>query len=177
MDFMHDQLKDGRSYRSFNVLDDFNREMLTAEIDLSLPSNRVIRALNQVIEWRGKPQAIRSELAFCRHFSEAKSSHNGPEYISQQLADWAAKHHIALWFTQPGNPQQNAYIERFNRTMRGELLNPQLFGSIHAVQLAATQWQWMYNHERPHMALGGITPAQRLKKYYDSLITKTSNLH
>ena len=80
MDFMHDNLTDGRAYRSLNVIDDFNRELLCAEIDLSLPASRVIQALNQVIEWRGKPQVIRSD--------------NGPEYISQILADWTAKQGI-----------------------------------------------------------------------------------
>lgn len=68
MDFMHDQLSDGRSYRLFNVIDDFNRETLAIDIDLSLPSARVVRALDQIIEWRWQPQVIRSD--------------NGPEYIS-----------------------------------------------------------------------------------------------
>lgn len=109
MDFMHDQLSDGRSYRLFNVIDDFNREGLGIEVDLSLPANRVIRALNQIIEWRGKPKQIRCD--------------NGPEYISHSLAKWAKKHDIQLQFIQPGNPQQNAYIERFDRTVRYDWLN------------------------------------------------------
>ena len=104
MDFMHDQLSDGRSCRLFNVIDDFNREGLTIDADLSLPAERVIRSLEQIIEWRGKPKVIRCD--------------NGPEYISQKLAAWADKHEIKLAFIQPGNPQQNAYIERFNRTVR-----------------------------------------------------------
>lgn len=161
MDFMHDQLTDTRSYRSLNVLDDFNRELLCAEIDFSLPTKRVIQALEQVMEWRGKPAAIRSD--------------NGPEYISQALQAWAIRQGIVLWFIQPGNPQQNAYIERFNRTMRDELFNAELFDSIEAVQDAATKWQWMYNHERPNMALGGFTPAQKLLAY--QLNQKNSTLH
>ena len=104
MDFMHDQLQTGRSYRLFNVIDDFNREGLAIEVDFSLPAERVIRALNQVIEWRGKPLCIRCDT--------------GPEYISHLLAEWANKHQITLLFTQPGNPQQNAYVERYNRTVR-----------------------------------------------------------
>ena len=151
MDFMHDQLSDGRSYRSLNVIDDFNRELLCAEIDCSLPTARVTRALDQVMEWRGQPSVIRSD--------------NGPEYISQEMKEWAQRRGIALWFTQPGNPQQNAYIERFNRTMRYELLSPNLFGSIEEVQDAATKWQWSYNHDRPSMALNGLTPNQKLQAY------------
>jgi putative transposase len=148
MDFMHDQLADGRTFRLFNVIDDFNREALGIEVDFSLPTQRVIRSLNHIIDWRGKPKVIRSD--------------NGPEYISEALAQWAKDHQIELRFTQPGNPQQNAYVERFNRTVRYEWLNQYLWTDIEQVQLHATRWMWQYNHERPNMALGGITPIQRL---------------
>ena len=148
MDFMHDQLADGRSFRLFNLIDDFNREALTMDIDLSLPAERVVRALDQVIEWRGKPQIIRSD--------------NGPEYISSKLVLWAEKHGIRLEHIQPGNPQQNAYVERYNRTVRYDWLGHYLFESIAEVQEHATRWVWIYNHERPNMALGGITPKQKL---------------
>ena len=148
MDFMHDQLEDGRSYRLFNVLDDFNREGLTIEVDLSLPSERVIRALDQVIEWRGQPKALRCD--------------NGPEYISGVLSAWALKRGIRLEYIQLGKPQQNAYIERYNRTVRYDWLAQYLFESIEQVQEFATRWLWTYNNERPNMALGGITPKQKL---------------
>jgi len=148
MDFMHDQLGDGRGYRLFNVIDDFNREGLAMEIDFSLPSSRVIRALDQIIEWRGRPKRIRSD--------------NGPEYISHLLADWARKNDITLEFIQPGNPQQNAYVERYNRTVRYDWLSQYIFKSLEEVQNHATRWLWTYNNERPNMALGGITPKQKL---------------
>ena len=148
MDFMHDQLSDGRSYRLFNVIDDYNREGICIDIDFSLPAERVIRSLDQIIEWRGKPQAIRCD--------------NGPEYISEKLRIWAGKRGIALQYIQPGNPQQNAYIERYNRTVRYDWLAQYLFDNIAEVQNYATQWLWTYNHERPNMALGGITPMQKL---------------
>ena len=148
MDFMSDSLADGRSLRTFNVLDDYNREGLGIEVDLSLPSLRVIRSLEQIIEWRGKPSAIRCD--------------NGPEYISQQLIDWANKNQITLLYIQPGKPTQNAYIERFNRTARHEWLELHLFKSIEHAQLLATQWLWIYNNERPHTAIGGVPPRQLL---------------
>ncbi len=148
MDFMHDQLEDGRSYRLFNVIDDFNREGLAIEVDFSLPASRVIRALDQVIAWRGKPKQLRCD--------------NGPEYISGLLATWAKSQKIDLIFIQPGNPQQNAYIERYNRTVRYDWLAQYLFSSIKEVQEYATRWLWTYNNERPNMALGGITPRQKL---------------
>jgi putative transposase len=147
MDFMHDQLADGRSYRVFNVIDDYSREGLCIEVDLSLPLTRVARALDQIIEWRGKPTAIRCD--------------NGPEYISQILADWAAEQDVRLVFIQPGNPQQNAYVERYNRTVRYDWLTHHLFESIEEVQERATNWLWTYNNERPNMAISGITPKQR----------------
>lgn len=148
MDFMHDQLGDGRRYRLFNIIDDCNREGLAIEVDLSLPAERVVRTLDRLIEWRGKPIRIRCD--------------NGPEYISATLAKWSASNGIELLFIQPGNPQQNAYIERYNRTVRYDWLSHYIFDSIDEVQDYATKWLWTYNHERPNMALGGYTPKQRL---------------
>jgi len=121
---------------------------LTIEADFSLPAIRVIRALDQVIEWRGKPKQIRCD--------------NGPEYISDLLASWAENNGIELAFIQPGNPQQNAYVERYNRTVRYDWLSQYPFESIEDVQNYATRWLWTYNNERPNMGLGGITPAIKL---------------
>jgi len=148
MDFMADQLSDGRSFRTFNVIDDFNREGLTIEVDFSLPSERVVRALEQIIEWRGKPLAIRCD--------------NGPEYTSVVLQDWAEMNGIALLYIQPGKPQQNAYVERYNRTVRHEWLDQNQFASIKEAQHQATTWLWTYNNQRPNMAIGGIPPVTKL---------------
>lgn len=148
MDFMHDALSDGRAFRTFNVLDDYNREGLGIEVDFSLPALRVIRTLERIIEWRGKPKTIRCD--------------NGPEYLSGQLLNWAEQQQIHLDFIQPGKPQQNAYIERYNRTVRHEWLDQHLFDTIEQAQETGTRWLWEYNHERPHMALGGLTPYQKL---------------
>ena len=148
MDFMHDQLADGRTFRLFNVIDDFNREALGIEIDFSLPSERVIRELKQIISWRGKPEVIRCD--------------NGPEYISAAIQAWAQDWGIKLEYIQPGKPQQNAYVERFNRTVRYEWLSQYYWSDLAEVQDFATKWMWSYNHDRPNMALGGFTPKQRL---------------
>ena len=150
MDFMADQLADGRSIRTLNVLDDFNREGLSIEVDFSLPAERGVRSLDQIIEWRGKPNTIRVD--------------NGPEYVSGKLMAWAEKHDVNLEYIQPGKPQQNAYIERYNRTVRYDWLNQYLFESISQVQVYATDWLWTYNNERPNMAIGGITPKQKLAR-------------
>ncbi len=104
------------------------------------------RALDQIIEWRGRPKAIRD---------------NGPEYLSGALQEWSARKGTRIDYIQPGKPQQNAYVERFDRTVRYDWLSQTLFGSIEEVQDAATRWLWTYNNERPNMGLGGITPRQK----------------
>lgn len=148
IDFMSDTLADGRTVRTFNVLDDYNREGLGIEVDLSLPSGRVIRSLEQIIEWRGAPAAIRLD--------------NGPEYIAQSLIDWATKQRITLMYIQPGKPTQNAYIERYNRTVRHEWLDMHVFESVDHAQQLATEWLWLYNNERPNTAIGGVPPRRLL---------------
>ena len=144
IDFMHDQLGDRRNYRLFNVIDDFKREGLAIEAGFSLPALRVIRVLNQLLEWREKPSIIRCD--------------NGPEFISHEFVKWANKHKISIEYIQPGKPAQNAYIERHNRTMRYSWVSKYLFQSLEEVQDYATKWLWFYNHERPHKANGGKPP-------------------
>lgn len=148
IDFMHDQLIDGRSTRLFNVIDDCNRESLAIDAGLSMPADRVIRSLDQIIEWRGKPLIIRCD--------------NGPEFISHKFKDWALKHEIEISYIEPGNPQQNAYIERFNRTVRYDWLSQNLFTELNDLQDFADAWQWRYNNLRPNMGIGGVTPMQKL---------------
>jgi len=104
---------------------------------------RVIRTLDRIIEWRGKPKRLRCD--------------NGPDFISQDLGTWAEKHDI-----QPGKPQKNAYVERYNRTVRYSWLNQYQFKSIKEVQDYTTRWLWFYNHERPNKANGGLPPKQLL---------------
>lgn len=100
MDFMHDALTDGRSFRLLNVINDYNQEALTIEVDFSLPAQRVIRSLNQFIECRGKPIQIRGD--------------NDPEYISNALKEWAIEQGSILSYIEPDHPQQNAYRKRYN---------------------------------------------------------------
>ncbi len=159
---MADRLTDGRQFRLLNVLDDFNREGLGIEVDFSLPAERVVRSLNQIIEWRGTPLAIRVELSVIAPLVRATTG-DGPEYISSTLMIWAEKQGIALNHIQPGKPQQNAYVERYNRTVRHEWLDLYIFETIEEAQEIATDWLWTYSNERPNMGIGVITPAQKLK--------------
>jgi putative transposase len=150
MDFMHDTLNNGVGIRSLNIIDDHNRECLGIVMDSSLNSHRVIRELNRLIDWRGKPQKIRVD--------------NGPEFIANALQEWALEMGIEIHFIQAGKPYQNGYMERFNRSFREEVLDQYCFDRIREAQLMAHAWQWMYNNERPHSSLGYKTPVAFLEE-------------
>ena len=126
MDFMQDQLAEGRTFQTLNVLDDLNCEGLGIEVDFSLPTLRVVRSLNQIIERRGAPQVI--------------SIDNGTEYVSGLLKTWAEARDIHIEYIQPGKPQQKAYIERYNRTVGHEWLDQNIFETITEAQGQATEW-------------------------------------
>lgn len=146
LDFMHDSLATGQPIRTLNVIDEFNREALWIEVDVSIPAARVVRVLEMLALWRGYPKQIRLD--------------NGPELISQTLADWSGQHHVHLAFIQPGKPAQNAFIERFNRTYREEVLDAYLFYSVLEAQQITEEWLEEYNAIRPHAALGNLPPYQ-----------------
>lgn len=144
LDFMSDALSNGRTFRTLNVIDDFNRESLWIEVDTSLPAERVVRVLEQLLAWRGKPASLRMD--------------NGPELISQRLENWAKEKQIALLHIQPGKPAQNAYIERFNRTYREDVLDAYLFDDLQEARHITESWLEDYNTIRPHEALQGLPP-------------------
>jgi len=146
LDFMSDALSNGRAFRTLNVIDDYNREALWIEVDTSLPAERVVRVLEQLLDWRGKPTQIRMD--------------NGPELISQRLESWAQEKHIELLHIQPGKPAQNAYVERFNRTYREDVLDAYLFDNLEEVRTITEHWLEDYNTIRPHEALQGLAPRQ-----------------
>jgi putative transposase len=88
---------------------------------------------------------------------------HGPEYISGKLLIWAEKHRVIIQHIQPGQPQKNVYIERYNRTVRREWLDQYIIEASEEAQDHATQWLWTYNNNRLNMGIGGITPAMKLK--------------
>lgn len=144
LDYMSDALQNGKKFRTANVIDDCNREVLGIKASISLPSQHIIEFLDDIASHRGYPQQIRMD--------------NGPENISKIMTQWAKKHNVTLRYIQPGKPAQNAYIERFNRTYREEILDMYLLNNIQEVQFITEQWMHEYNTQRPHQSLGNLTP-------------------
>lgn len=143
-DFMSDTLYHGTCFRTFNVIDDHNREALAIEIDTSLRAARLVRVFERLKAERGLPDVLRVD--------------NGPEFLSQALVEWCHANGMLIHYIQPGKPNQNAYIERFNRTYRNEVLNLYLFRRLDEVREITSRWLIEYNELRPHDALGGLPP-------------------
>jgi putative transposase len=154
MDFMHDALFNTRTFRTLNIIDDYNREALWIEIGLSIGAKSVVDVLDFLITERGKPKEIRVD--------------NGPEFTSVYFENWCHKHRIQIKFTQPGKPTQNAFIERFNRSYRSEVLDLRRFESVEQVRQITHEWIEHYNQHRPHKSLGEIPPAVYLLKEKNS---------
>lgn len=142
------------------MVDDYNREVLAIQVDLSLPSVRVVRVLDCIVAWRGYPAKIRMD--------------NGPEFISATLAEWADEHGVKLEFIKPGKPTQNSYVERFNRTYRTEVLDMYAFRRLSEVREITDNWIREYNEERPHDSLGDLTPREYLMAYSERENSKST---
>ena len=151
MDFMHDVLADGRRFRTLNVLDLATRECLAIEVDTSLPGQRVVRLLEQLVLWHGAPKQITMD--------------NGPEFTGQALDVWAYQRQVRLDFIEPGKPTQNGHLESFNGKFRDECLNIHWFHSLADARRIIEDWRQSYNTERPHSALCGRTPTQQALYY------------
>lgn len=154
LDFMRDTLYDGRPFRTLNIIDEGNREALRIEVGTSISAARLVRVMDQLAEVYGLPKAIRLD--------------NGPEMTAESFTSWAEQRGVKLWFIQPGKPNQNAYIERFNKSFRDEVLDANLFNSLSEAQDAADQWVTDYNEFRPHESLGHIPPAEFLPRVFNS---------
>lgn len=145
-DFMLDALACGRSFRTFNITDDFNREAVHIEVDTSITSARLVRIFEQIRQERPLPRVLRTD--------------NGPEFLSETFKQWARRHGMAIQYIQPGKPNQNAYIERFNRTYREEVLDQFLFATLEDIRGATWRFLIDYNEHRPHDSLDGMTPLE-----------------
>lgn len=156
LDFVHDQMVDGRRFRILAVVDDCTRECLALIADTSIPGLRVARELDRIVARRAKPATIVSD--------------NGTELTSNAMLRWADERRIGWHYIAPGKPTQNAFIESFNGRLRDELLNETLFRSLPHARLVLEAWRQDYNVERPHSRLGWLTP----HAYATSLQTSSS---
>ncbi|HZD46340.1 MAG TPA: IS3 family transposase [Acidobacteriaceae bacterium] len=146
MDFIVDGLATGRMVRILSVVDAYTRECLALEADTSLGSGRVTRALEQLIEERGRPESLRSD--------------NGPEFCSRRMLGWAEEWKIELVHIQPGRPMQNGHVESFHGRLRDECLNAHWFRTLNDVRSTLANWREEYNCERPHSSLDYRTPQE-----------------
>jgi putative transposase len=146
LDFVSDQLADGRVFRTLNVVDDHTRECRGIEVDTSLPGLRVVRFLDRLADEHGLPQALLSD--------------NGPEFTSRAMEEWAYRRRVQLHFIQPGKPTQNAFVESFNGRFRDECLNEHWFASLADARERIEDWRLDYNQVRPHSSLGNSAPEE-----------------
>ena len=152
VDFMSDALSDGRKIRVLNITDDYNREALSIEVGLSITSVHVIRIFELLEEEYGLPGNLRLD--------------NGPEFIANCFKEWCGKKQINLKYIQPGKPVQNAYIERFNRIFREDILDAYWFEDLEQLRMLIYQWREDYNNHHPHKSLGGLPP----RVYYENAV-------
>jgi putative transposase len=145
-DFIHDSLFDGRPFRALTVIDEWTRECLAIEVDVSLTGERVVRVLERLCETRGVPAVLQSD--------------NGPEFRGGVMDQWAQGRGVRLQFIEPGKPIQNAFIESFNSRLREECLNEQVFVSLKDARRKIELWRLQYNRERPHSSLGYLAPEE-----------------
>ena len=146
MDFTSDILEDGRKIRILNVIDDYNRESLLIQGGISMPSGRVIRLLEQLEEERGLPRYIRTD--------------NGPEFRSKEYERWCEDKDVQPIYSSPGKPTENAYVERFNRLYREDILDAYLLNSLSQLNKISEKWREDYNYYHPHSSLGDKSPLE-----------------
>lgn len=146
MDFVADQLSNGRRFRIFNVVDDFTREMVGQLVSVSINGQMVARFLSQLIEQRAKPKTIICD--------------NGTEFTSKAMFFWANENNVKLGFIQPGKPTQNAFVESLNGKFRNECLNQHWFRTLHEARYEIEMWREHYNHVRPHSSLNYRSPVE-----------------
>lgn len=145
MDFLFDSTIDGRPFKAPSMTDEFTRESLGGELGRSITADAVVRILDQAYAQRGAPRFIRCD--------------NGPEFIAAAVVDWCRFMGIGTAYIEPGSPWQNPWVESFNSSVRDELFAREIFFSVREAKVLYHDWRHLYNHYRPHSALGYVPPA------------------
>jgi transposase InsO family protein len=144
-DFVEERTSDGRKYRILNIIDEYGREDLLTEVNRKMNSDDVQRCLTELFLTRGTPEYIRSD--------------NGPEFVATSVRELINNLGIRTLYIEPGSPWENGYVESFQGKMRDELLNREIFDTIHEARVLIERWREEYNTQRPHSALGYRPPA------------------
>jgi putative transposase len=163
MDFMADQLADGRRFRILTVVDQFSRMSPLLEADFSLTGAKVAAALGRAAATHGLPRSITVD--------------NGSEFFSKAMDTWAYRNGVRLDFIRPGKPIENAYIESFNGRLRDECLNAEIFFSVEDARRKLERWRIDYNRDRPHSSIGNLAPAEFERRSQKNRITKPKILN
>jgi putative transposase len=153
MDFVSDQLVDGRTFRALTIVDVFSREALVIDIGQRLGGEHVVAALNRLVAQRGRPEVLFMD--------------NGSEFTGRLLDLWAYHHQVRLDFSRPGKPTDNSFVETFNGSLRDECLNVNWFETIDEARVIAEAWRTDYNETRPHMAHNGVPPGEFARRHKD----------
>lgn len=159
MDFVADNLFDGRKLRALTVVDQYSRECLAIHVGQRLTGEDVVNVMKQITFARGYPKYLKTD--------------NGSEFISKALDKWAYENEVTMDFSRPGKPTDNAFIESFNGRLRQECLNAHWFLSLDDAKSKIEAWRREYNESRPHSSLNWMTPAEYAQKYWES----TQNNH
>ena len=146
LDFVHDQLSNGQSFRALTIIDIYSREALAIDVGHRLRGEHVAMALHRLVQQRGAPRYLLAD--------------NGAEFTSQVVDLWAYHHGVRIDFSRRAKPTDNAFIETFNGTLRDECLNLHWFDDIAQARVLIEAWRQDYNESRPHMALGNLPPAE-----------------
>lgn len=162
MDFVFDRTADGRGLKLLVIVDDATHECVSIVTERSMGGNQLTRVLDEVCARRGKPAVIRSD--------------NGPEFIGKAMLYWSFETGVALKLIEPGKPNQNAYVESFNRLFRDECLNENWFTSLAHAKAVIEEWRKDYNEQRPKKSLGGLTPAAYAKQMAKKALTMPGRL-
>jgi len=162
MDFVHDQLLDGRPFRVLTVVDQWSRQSPLLEVGTSFTGRDVVAALDRVLQRGGAPASITVD--------------HGTEFMSKALEAWAFYRGVQLDFTRPGKPTDNSHIESFNGRLRDECLNVQQFFSLADARAKLETWRVDYNQQRPHGSLGQLTPSEFVTQRQQTRTTEAALL-